>query len=99
MPAFRFAHPSLLPATPPRATAPRPAPAAPPSPPPRPAPTPTPAPQNASDATPPCSEHLPNRHRDAATASRHTAPPAHAAPPRLDPKPAVVATAALLRLP
>src|ERR1700746_470171 len=88
-----------LPATPLRATAPRPAPAPPPSPPPRPAPTPTPAPQSASDATPPCSQQLPNRPRDAATASRHTAQPAHAAPHHPDPTPAAVSAAAPLRLP
>src|SRR5215468_839274 len=85
-------HPAraLLPATPPRATAPRPAPAAPPQPPPRPAPTPTPAPQSASDATPPCSPQQTSRPQDAATATPHTAQPAHAAPPRLDPTPAAV---------
>src|SRR5215475_253874 len=66
---------ALLPATPLRASAPRPARAALPQPPTHPAPTPRPVTQSASDAMPPCSPRRTNRLPHASTATPHTAQP------------------------
>src|SRR3984893_1723405 len=90
---------ALLPATPLRASAPRPARAALPQPPPHPAPTPRPVTQSASDAAPPCSPRQTSRLPHASTATPHTAQPAPAAPPRLGQTTAAVSGAALSLLP